>query len=116
MNADYAFGLHRNTVIAPIIGVQSDTLRPADFPGLTFNRKFAEDFGGFVFRSSPLRQLLFNVTYIRSGTVNVVVPAGQLPNECDETSITAVVPYMSVKVQQFDNHYLKSNRQQHHAS
>ncbi|MBZ5521861.1 MAG: carbohydrate binding family 9 domain-containing protein [Acidobacteriia bacterium] len=106
VNFDWAFALHRNTVIAPIIGVQSDTLRPVDFSGLTFNRKFSEDFGGLVFRSSPLRQLSWNITAIRTGAVNVVVPTGQLPTEGDETSINAGITYKPFNGLQIDNTYI----------
>jgi len=106
VNFDWAFGLHGNTIIAPIVGMQSDTLRPVDFGGLTFNRKFSEDFGGLVFRSSPLRQLSWNVTVIRQGAVNVVVPVGQLPNEGDDTSINAGLTYKPFNGLQIDNTYI----------
>lgn len=106
VNFDWAFAFHRNTVVAPIVGIESDTLRPQDFSGLTFNKKFNQDFGGIVFRSSPLRQLIFNINLIRSGAVNIVVPTGQLPNEGDETSINAGLTYKPFNGLQIDNTYI----------
>jgi hypothetical protein len=106
VNFDWAFGLHRNTVIAPIVGVESDTLRPVDFSGLTFNKKFTQDFAGFVFRSSPWRQLSFNVNAFRQGAVNIVVPSGQLPNEGDDTSIFSSMSIKPFGNLQIDNTYI----------
>jgi hypothetical protein len=106
INGDYVFGFHRNTIIAPVIGIESDTLRPVDFSGLTFNKKFTQDFGGLVFRTSPLRQLIVNLRIFRQGAVNVVVPNGQLPNEGDETTTTAIVTVKPVNGLQVDNTYI----------
>lgn len=105
-NSDIAFILKRNTVFAPIFGVQSDTLRPQDFEGLTFNKKFVERFAGFVFRTSPIRQLTLNTNVIRQGTVNVVVPDGQPPNEGDETSINLTLGIKPASRLQIDNTYI----------
>jgi predicted porin len=105
-NTDYVFGFHRNTIIAPVIGIESDTLRPVDFTGLTFNKKFTQDFVGLVFRSSPLRQLITSLRIFRQGAVNVVVPSGQLPNEGDETTINAVLTLKPFNGLQIDNTYI----------
>lgn len=105
-NGDYVFGFHRNTIIAPVIGVESDTLRPVDFSGLPFNRKFIQDVGGIVFRSSPLRQLIVSFRAFRQGAINVVPPPGQLPNEGDETTINSSLTYKPVNGLQIDNTYL----------
>jgi len=105
-NFDYVFGFHRNTIIAPVIGIESDTLRPVDFSGLTFNKKFIQDFAGLVFRSSPLRQLIVSLRIFRQGAVNVVVPSGQLPNEGDETVVNSSLTYKPVNGLQIDNTYI----------
>ncbi|HLJ27369.1 MAG TPA: DUF5916 domain-containing protein [Candidatus Angelobacter sp.] len=106
VNVDWAFGFHRNTIFAPVVGIESDTLRPQDFTGLTFDKKFTQDFGGIVFRTSPLRQLIFNINTFRQGAVNIVVPAGQLPNEGDETTINAGLTYKPFNGLQIDNTYI----------
>src|SRR5260370_7169961 len=106
VNFDWVFGLHRNTVIAPIVGIESDTLRPVDFTGLTNNRKFTQDFAGFVFRSSPWRQLTFNINGFRQGAVNVVVPTGQLPNEADETTVNGTMSVKPLANLQIANTYI----------
>ena len=103
---DYVFGFHRNTIIAPVFGVQSDTLRPQDFSGLTFNKKFTEDYGGIVFRTSPLRQLTMSINAIRQGAVNIEVPVGQIPNEGDETVINSSLSYKPIGALQIDNTYI----------
>jgi len=106
INADWAFALHNNTVIAPIVGIESDTLRPQDFTGLTFDRKFTQDFGGLVFRSSPLRQLTFNTVFFRQGAVDIVVPNGQLPVEGDETTLSQLLTLRPIGRLTIDNTYI----------
>jgi len=105
-NGDYAFVLAGNTVVAPIFGVESDTLRPQDFTGLPSNRKFIQDIVGFVFRTSPIRQLAYNLKIFRQGAVNVVVPDGQLPNEGDETAINQTLTIKPTGSLQIDNTYI----------
>ena len=105
-NWDYAFIFKGNIVAAPILGVQSDTLRPQDFTGLPFNRKFTEDFAGFVFRGQPAKFLTWSLNFNRSGAVNVVVPNGQLPNEGDETSINMTLGLKPMSRLQIDNTYI----------
>lgn len=106
VNFDYVFGFQHNWLFAPIIGIQSDTLRPQDFPGLPFNRKFTQDFGGIVFRGQPLSALNWSFKWIRSGAVNLVVPEGQLPNEGDESTINFTVGVRPIPQLQIDNTYI----------
>jgi hypothetical protein len=106
VNGDWAFGLHRNTIIAPVVGVESDTLRPQDFSGLQTNAKFTQDFAGLVFRSSPWRQLTFNINAFRQGAVNIVVPSGQLPTEGDDTFINSGMSIKPFGNLQIDNTYI----------
>jgi hypothetical protein len=106
VNGDWAFGFHRNTILAPIVGIESDILRPIDFSALTFNRKFTQDFVGVVFRTSPLRQLTFNINAFRQGAVNIVVPNGQLPTEGDDTSIFTTMSIKPFGNLQIDNTYI----------
>jgi hypothetical protein len=106
VNGDWVFGFHRNTIIAPIVGIESDTLRPVDFSGLNFNHKFTQDFAGLVFRSSPWRQLSFNMNVFRQGAVNIVVPSGQLPNEGDETTAFMTMSIKPFGNLQIDNTYI----------
>jgi hypothetical protein len=62
--------LPRNTVIAPIVGQNSDTVGPQNGYPLTQNKNFTENFGGFVARGAPFAQFNFNLQAIRSGNVN----------------------------------------------
>ncbi len=106
INYDYAMLFKHNITFAPIIGVQSDTLRPQDFQGLTFNRKFSEDFFGIVFRGQPAKFVTWSMNLTRTGAVNVVVPNGQLPNEGDETSLVLNLGLKPVSRLQVDNTYI----------
>jgi hypothetical protein len=106
-NGDWVFGFHRNTIIAPVVGVESDTLRPAlDSSALKVNTKFNQDFVGLVFRSSPLRQLTFSINAFRQGAVNVVTPSGTPPNEGDETTINGSLSFKPFGNLQIDNTYI----------
>ena len=62
--------LPRKIVIAPIIGQNSDTLLPQNYPLLAQNRNFTENLGGFVIRGSPFPQIHFNINSFRGGNVN----------------------------------------------
>ena len=62
--------LPRNFVFAPIVGENSDTVGPQNGYLLTQNVNFTENYGGFVARGAPYRQLNFNLVTIRSGNVN----------------------------------------------
>jgi hypothetical protein len=106
VSTDIVFSLKRGTLFAPILGTQSDTLRPQDFSGLPSNRKFVENYGGLILRSAPFRQFSFDFTLIRSGAVTYVVPAGQLPVEGDETSINFNTTVRPVSRLQIDNTYI----------
>jgi hypothetical protein len=106
INGDYVFGFQHNWLFAPIIGIQSDTLRPGDFSGLSSNRKFTQDFAGVVFRGQPLSQLNWSFRLMRQGAVNLVVPNGQLPNEGDETFVNLTVGVKPISQLQIDNTYI----------
>ncbi len=105
-NGDVVFSYRNNVLFAPIIGIESDTLRPVDFPGLPSNRKFIQDFAGLVVKSSPFRQLTYNLNFLMGGAVDVVVPNGQLPTEGDETSITQTLTLKPISQLQIDNTYI----------
>ena len=76
VSANLVFGFKRSSYFASIAGMQSDTLRPQDYPGLTGNLTFPGSFAGFVFGSSPVRYLSLRTLLVRSDTMNLVVPAG----------------------------------------
>jgi uncharacterized protein DUF5916 len=106
VNGDIVFALKRNTIIAPVIGIESDTLRPQDFSGLTSDRKFIQQQYGIVFNSAPWRQLTFSIRAFRQGAVTLVVPAGELPVEGDETTATVTVGLKPFDRLQVDNTWL----------
>jgi hypothetical protein len=105
-NADWVFQFRNNSFFAPIVGIESDTLRPQDFAGLTFDRKFTQDVAALVFGAAPTRQVSFNMQLFRQGTVDIVVPNGQLPVEGDDTSINSTLTLHPISPLTIDNSYI----------
>jgi len=115
---DYAVELHGNIIIAPIIGYESDTLRPVDFPGysnlsgsvtypgLPNNRQYVQDAVGLVFRGSPTRFFNWNTSLTRDGAVVVVPTPGQLPYTGDETALTQKISVKPIGRLQLDTTYI----------
>ncbi len=106
VNGDWAFLWRNNTLVAPIVGIESDTLRPQDFPGLPFDKKFIQDFWGLVFRGAPNRLITWSTQLIRGGTVDIVVPKGQLPVEGDETSLNQTITVRPLNALTIANTYI----------
>jgi len=104
--ANLVFGLKRSSYFASITGIQSDTLRPQDFPGLTGNRAFSGGFAGFVFGSAPADWLSLRTLVVRSDTMNLVVPFGQAPNKAVDTLVTQAVTIRPSERLQIDGSYL----------
>jgi hypothetical protein len=103
---DYVFGFQRNIILAPIVGYESDVLRPVDFAGLPNNRQYSQDAVGLVFRGSPWRMFNWNTRIIRDGTVVVVPAAGQLPYTGNETAINQTIGIKPTHSLQIDNTYI----------
>ena len=103
---DPVFAFRRNTYVAPIFSTSSDTLRPQDFAGLTYNAKFVQNHVGFVLGTNPIRVLSWRTLLMQGGTVNVVPPAGPMPNEADETSLVQTMTIRPSKRLQIDNTYI----------
>jgi hypothetical protein len=106
ITADLPFLLARSTVIAPIGGQNSDTLGPQDGVNLAKNRNFSEWFGGIIFRSAPLPQLNFNMTFLNSGNVNYNPIVGAPPSEMNQDYLQALVTVQPFRSLTLDNTYL----------
>ena len=106
VNGDWVFQYRNNSFFAPIIGIQSDTLRPQDFDGLTFNRKFTQDLVGLVAFAAPVRQVTLNTNLFLQGTVDIVVPKGQLPVEGDDLSLNQTLTLRPISPLTIDNTYI----------
>jgi Domain of unknown function (DUF5916) len=107
LNGSLFFGFRGNTTLFfPIVTVESDTLRPQDFPGLNANRKFIQDSIGVDFTTTPLRQLSLHVLAYRQGAINLVAPTSQLPNEADETTVNSTLSLKPVTRLSIDNTYI----------
>jgi hypothetical protein len=106
MTFDPFWKLPHNTVLAPLLGANSDTLGPQDGYDLTSNRNFAENFGGLVARSAPIPQLYYSLQLFRSGNVNYNPPSGQPPFLMNQETVQALMTIQPLHQLTFDNTYL----------
>lgn len=96
----------RNTVIAPLIGQNSDTVRPVDFAQVTQPINFTENFVGFVARSQPLPQFAFNITAKHGATVNYNPVGNAIPGLLTDDTVNASVTLQPISPLTIDNIYL----------
>lgn len=105
-NGDPFFTFARKIVIAPLIGENSDTLTPAQYPLLTGNRNLTENYGGIVFKGAPFSQLNFNIVFTHGGNPNYNPPSGSRPFLLHEDFLQALVTFNPVRSLTVDNTYL----------
>jgi hypothetical protein len=98
--------LPRNTVLAPLIGQNSDTLGPQNGYNLTHNVNFTENWGGMVVRTAPWTQLNFNLVVARGGNVNYNPAAGQNPTLMDQQTVNFLFTLQPLRQLTMDNTYL----------
>jgi hypothetical protein len=103
---DPFFLLKGNTVLAPLVGENSDTVGPQDGYALPGNLNFTENFVGFVTRSAPLRQVNWNIVTLRSGNVNYNPVAGAAPTLLNQNYLQALVTVQPFRSLTIDNTYL----------
>jgi hypothetical protein len=102
---DPYFLLPGNVVIAPLIGENSDTVGPQNGYSIPGNINFTQNFGGFVFRGAPLKQLNVNFVGILGGNVNYN-PAGPAPTLLHQQSLQARISVYPLRSLTVDNTYL----------
>lgn len=105
-NANPFFTFARKIVIAPIFGENSDTLTPAQYPVLTRNTNFTQNYGGVVFKGAPFAQVNFNVIYTHGGNTNYNPPSGSKPFLMHEDFLQALVTLNPLRFLTVDNTYL----------
>jgi hypothetical protein len=98
--------LARNTVLAPLVGQNSDTLGPQDGYALPGNHNFTENFGGFVARGQPFAQMNFNLQALRSGNVNYNPRPGAAPELLNQENVQALISINPIRQITDDNTYL----------
>ena len=96
----------RNTVMAVLVGENSDTLAPSTYPLLARPRNLTENFVGGVIRSSPVPQLSFNVVATFGGNPNYNPAPGQIPSLLHENFLQAFVTVQPLGSLTIDNTYL----------
>ncbi|MBE7159081.1 MAG: hypothetical protein INR62_11740, partial [Rhodospirillales bacterium] len=103
---DPFFLLGRKTVIAPLVGQNSDTLGPQNGYAIPSSVNLTQNFGGLVIRSAPLRQLNWNIVYTRGGNPNFNPVAGRAPSLLNEHYLQALVSILPFHSLTIDNTYL----------
>ncbi|MGA9672754.1 MAG: carbohydrate binding family 9 domain-containing protein, partial [Terracidiphilus sp.] len=98
--------LTRNIVIAPIGGQNSDTVGPQDGYPMQGNENFTENFGGFVSRGQPWGILNYNMTALRSGSVNYNPLPGAIPFLMNQETVQALISVNPLRQLTADNTYL----------
>jgi hypothetical protein len=106
LSFDPFFLLARNTVIAPIVGENSDTLGPQDGVLLTRNENFTENNAGLVMQSAPWTQLNFTLQAVRGGNVNYNPAAGQAPFLLNQQVVSLLLTLQPMRQLTTDNTYL----------
>lgn len=103
---DPFFLLPRKTVLAPLIGENSDTLGPQNGYAIPGNINLTENFGGVVFRSSPFRQVNWNLVFTHGGNPNFNPAPGHGPSLLHEDYLQALVSILPFHSLTMDNTYL----------
>lgn len=96
----------RKIIIAPLVGENSDTLTPAQYPLLKAPRNLTENYGGFVLKGAPLSQLNFNLVFTHGGNPNYNPPAGAIPFLLHQEFLQALVSVNPLRSLTLDNTYL----------
>ena len=74
--SNFDFNFKRNTSFGFFSGYEQETLRPVDFPGLSTNRKYNENFYGLFFNTEFFKQVSLNVVTFFGPGVNFEHPSG----------------------------------------
>jgi len=98
--------LPRNFVVAPLIGQNSDTISPANYPALATFKNFTENFAGLVLRGAPWSQLNLNLVTLRSGNVNYNPLPGQSPFLLNQEIVNLLFTVQPFNQLTIDNTYL----------
>ncbi len=85
---------------------KNETLRPKDFPVLIENRIFPQNNPSIEFRSSLIPALTVNVDYTGGTTINFNPPAGEEPEEADQTGTEIELTIRPANAHRIDTTYL----------
>ncbi len=97
----------RNLVFAPLFVFNSDTLTPAEYSALPFNRNYAENAVGGIAKGAPMPQINYNIVYLQSGNVNYNPPASTgAPFLLHQNYLQALVTLQPIHALTIDNTYL----------
>lgn len=109
---DSFFNFSRQTTLVLLLGQNSDTLTPAQYPALVRSRNLTENYGGIVFRSAPSAQANFNITYTHGGNPNYN-PASGVPSLLHQDSLRAYATLQPTRSLTLDNTYLLDRNRAH---
>ena len=106
LGGDPFFTFARGFVFAPLVGQSSDTLTPAEYPLLTQNRNFTENYAGVVFRGAPSSQFNFRLNYIYGGQPNYAPQLGAAPYLLVHDQLQSAFSINPIRSLTIDNLYL----------
>ncbi len=75
---DGVLTLANNGLVVPYVGANSDTLLPANYPALTRNANFAENYAGILVKFAPRPQVNGSINVNHGATINYS-PVGSAP-------------------------------------
>ncbi|MFI5183224.1 MAG: DUF5916 domain-containing protein [Vicinamibacteria bacterium] len=87
-------------------GWLTETLRPQDFDALDMNRSYPEPFSYLALRSTPIRQVSFDLLLSPGVIINFDPPEGVAPRLADETLVNATLTVRPLTSLVVDNTYL----------
>ena len=103
---DFFVALPRNTIVAPVVGENSDTLTPAQYPVLLKNRNLTENYIGVISKSAPVPQVNWNIYYTYGGNPNYNPAVAAAPSLLHEDFVQALVTLQPIRQLTLDNTYL----------
>ncbi len=107
--------LPAQTALSLGFGRLDETLRPQDFDALRVNRAYPEPFTYLVLRSTPVRQVSFDLFVAPGGVINFDPPKGVAPLLADETLLNATLTVRPLTSLVVDNTYLLDRLLDHQA-
>jgi hypothetical protein len=105
-NFDPYWTLPRNFAFAPLFGQNSDTVSPSNYPVLSNDKNFTENFAGAMLRGAPWSQFNFNLQVLRSGNVNYSPASGGAPFLLSQETVQLLFTLQPIRQLTIDNTYL----------
>ena len=104
-----------NTVVAPLVGENSDTVGPQNGYAMEHSVNFTENYVGFVSRGQPSAKFNYNVVWQHAGNVNYNPVAGHVPSLLHQNFVQALFTVAPIHQLTADQTYLLDNDHNAHS-